>query len=153
MTKSKQLDFAMGRLDGGSVRELYTVDYRLASVFLLAIARYHRRFPTRRVRVTEGHRTATEQEKLVADGKSQTQQSLHLDGRAVDLAILKPNPRPTPSEKWVAEWDLAQYRLLDSGFVQPAALELGFEPGDILWGGHWTTLRDGVHWQMMLPPL
>lgn len=151
--KEKQIDFGLGRLDSRSVRELATVDMRLAAVMLVAIARYHAAFSARRVRVTEGHRRSDEQEKLVAEGKSQTQQSLHLDGRAVDLAIIVPNPKPTPNEKWVAEWDLKQFRLLDQQFVQPAALELGFEPGDILWGGHWTTLRDGVHWQLMLPAL
>lgn len=149
---TKEIDYGLGRLDSGSVRELYTVDWRLAAVLALAIQRYHRRFPARRIRVTEGHRPAAQQEQLVAEGKSMVKVSHHQDGRAVDLAILIPNPTPNQKAKWVAEWDLKQFRLLDT-FVQAAAIEFGFEPGDILWGGHWTTLRDGVHWQLMLPPL
>jgi len=152
-TKARTIDYALGRLDSNSIRELYTVDWRLAAVLLLAISRYHRDFPARRIRVTEGHRSAERQAQMVEEGKSKVEVSLHQDGRAVDLAILKPLAIPQNGQKWEAEWDLKQYRLLDAKYVQPAALEVGFDPGEILWGGHWTTLRDGVHWQLMLPPL
>lgn len=153
MRGSNAVDFSLGRLDSNSIRQLYTVDMRLAAVLLVAIQRYHHSFPALRIRVTEGHRTAEEQEKLVAEGKSQTRNSAHQDGRAVDIAILRPARVPQKGQKWEAVWDLHQYALFDQEYVQPAALELGFDPGDILWGGHWTTLRDGVHWQLMLPAL
>lgn len=150
---SKAIDHGMGRLDSNSVRELHTVDWRLAAVLLLAIQRYHAKVPARRIRVTEGFRSADKQEEMIAQGKSFVKVSHHQDGRAVDLAILKPLIMPQNGKRWEPLWELGQYRLLDTQFVQPSALELGFEPGDILWGGHWTTLRDGVHWQLMLPPL
>lgn len=145
------IDYGLGRLDSASVKELATVDPRLCAVVLVALARFHQRNPGLRVRVTDGHRSADEQEKLIAEGKSQTRNSAHLDGRAVDLAILKPSWGQ--GKKWEAVWDFGQYKMLDEIFIQPASLDLGFEPGDILWGGHWTTLRDGVHWQLMLPAL
>jgi len=35
--------------------------------------------------------------------------------------------------------------------MQSAARDIGLDNNDLLWGGHWTSLRDGVHWQLMLP--
>lgn len=137
------LDYSMGRLDSSSVRELATVDVRLAAVVLLAASRYHLTFGNRRIRVTDGFRTVAEQEQMVRDGKSRTLNSHHLDGRAVDLAIIIDGK---------ANWKLPLYQELDA-VMQSAALDLGLDQGDLLWGGHWTTLRDGVHWQLMLPPI
>lgn len=146
MRGSHALDYAMGRLDSKSVVELRDIDCRLAAVVLVAAARYHATFPNRRLRVMDGRRTMVEQEALVAKGSSQTINSHHLDGRAVDLAIILKGNREE------AIWKLKEYEFLDT-FMQKAALDIGFDAGDLLWGGHWTTLRDGVHWQLMLPPL
>lgn len=137
------LDYSLGRFDSASVRELRGVDVRLASVVLVAGARYHAAFPERRLRVTDGLRTIEQQRQLVRDGKSKTMNSSHLDGRAVDLAIIT---------KGKANWAVPLYKDFDK-WMQEAALSIGLDPGDLLWGGHWTTLRDGVHWQLMLPPL
>lgn len=138
-----ELDYSLGRFDSASVRELRDVDVRLASIVLVAGARYHASFGNRRLRVTDGRRTVEEQEQLVRDGKSRTMNSHHLDGRAVDLAIIIDRK---------AHWSLPLYEELNR-FMQSAAADIGFDPGDLLWGGHWTSLRDGVHWQLMLPPL
>lgn len=143
MSKGHVLDFSLGRLDSNSVRELRDVDCRLASVVLVAACRYHASFANRRLRVTDGIRSVADQEQMFRDGKTRTLNSHHLDGRAVDLAIVIDRK---------AHWALPLYEELDA-FMQKAALDIGLEPGDLLWGGHWTTLRDGVHWQLMLPPL
>ena len=150
----REIDYALGRFDSNSVRELRDVDVRLATIVLVAGARYHAAFPSgRRLRVTSGRRTTEEQEALVRDGKSRTMNSHHLDGRAVDLAIIERSPTPQwDGSKVRAIWDLREFQLLDN-FMQKAATDIGFEPGDLLWGGHWTSLRDGSHWQLMLPPL
>lgn len=137
------IDYALGRLDSASVRQLRDVDVRLASVLLVAASRYHAAFGSRRLRVTDGRRSMADQERLFAEGKTRTLNSHHLDGRAIDLAIIIDRK---------ANWALPLYEEVD-GFMQKAAIDIGLEPGDLLWGGHWTTLRDGVHWQLMLPPL
>lgn len=137
------LDYALGRLDSNSVLELRDVDCRLAAVVLVASCRYHAAFSGRRLRITDGRRTVEEQEKMVRDGKSRTMNSHHLDGRAVDFVIIVNGK---------ANWALPLYEELD-GFMQKSALDIGLDAGDLLWGGHWTSLRDGVHWQLMLPPL
>lgn len=137
------LDYSLGRLDSNSVRELRDVDCRLAAVVLVASCRYHAAFAGRRLRITDGRRSVEEQEQMVRDGKSRTMNSHHLDGRAVDFAIIVNGK---------ANWALPLYEELD-GFMQKAALDIGLDAGDLLWGGHWTSLRDGVHWQLMLPPL
>lgn len=138
-----EIDYSLGRFDSASVRELRDVDVRLATVVLVAGARYHAAFGNRRLRVTDGRRTVEEQEAMVRDGKSRTMNSHHLDGRAVDLAIIIDRK---------AHWALPLFEEVDR-FMQSAALDVGLDPGDLLWGGHWTSLRDGVHWQLMLPPL
>jgi len=143
MTKL-ELDYSIGKLDSNSVRELRDIDCRLCSVVLLAAARYHAAFGPRRLRVTAGRRTEEEQEALVASGASRTMNSRHLTGRAVDLAII--------IGKNKAVWDWSFYRELD-GYMQKAATDIGLDEGDLLWGGHWVTLRDGVHWELMIPEL
>lgn len=144
MTGGKhEIDYSLGRLDSASVRQLRDVDVRLASVLLVAACRYHAAFAGRRLRVTDGRRSSADQERLLAEGKTRTLNSHHLDGRAVDLALIINGK---------ANWSLPLYEEID-GFMQKAAIDIGLEPGDLLWGGHWTTLRDGVHWQLMLPPL
>jgi len=141
VTDGNVLDFSLGRLDSQSVQRLRDCDVRLASVVLVAAARYHGVFPSRRLRVTETRRTEARQRALVADRKSNTLNSHHLDGRAVDLAIITDRK---------ANWSFPLYEQLDE-FMQSAARDIGLDNNDLLWGGHWTALRDGVHWQLMLP--
>lgn len=86
--------------------------------------------------VSEGLRTRERQRELVAAGKSQTQNSRHLTGHAVDLVILNPDGS--------ANWNFRQYAALDV-LVQSVAMPLGIP---VEWGGNWKSLRDGPHWQL-----
>lgn len=84
--------------------------------------------------VTEGLRTIDRQRQLVADGKSQTMDSLHLTGDAIDVAAYVAG-----SVTW--EWDL--YEEVAAAFKRAAdELDIAIE-----WGGDWTTFKDGVHFQ------
>lgn len=85
--------------------------------------------------VTEGLRTVERQKELFATGKTQTMKSKHLVGRAVDLVAM-PNGRVS----W--EW---KYYIHIATAMKQAAKELGV---DIEWGGDWTTIKDGVHFQL-----
>jgi hypothetical protein len=84
--------------------------------------------------ITEGLRTVERQKKLVADGKSQTMNSRHITGDAIDVAAFVDGQL-----SW--EWDL--YERIAIAFKR-AAQELGL---DIEWGGDWVTFKDGVHFQ------
>lgn len=85
--------------------------------------------------ITEGLRTPERQRQLVAAGKSQTQNSRHLTGHAVDVFAY-----PTPAGSW--EWKY--YAQISAAFKQAAA-ELNIP---IEWGGDWKTLKDGPHFQL-----
>ena len=85
--------------------------------------------------VIEGLRSKERQEQLVKEGKSQTTNSRHLTGHAVDIV------------PWVdgkPSWDWKFYSEVRSAMIQ-AAGELGVE---IEWGGNWKTFKDGPHWQL-----
>lgn len=83
--------------------------------------------------VIEGLRTPARQAELVKAGASQTQNSRHLTGHAVDLAA------------WVGtvRWDWPLYPRIAAA-VKQAAKELGVP---IEWGGDWK-FRDGPHFQL-----
>lgn len=87
------------------------------------------------VRVTCGMRTYKEQAALYAAGKTRTMHSYHLKGLAIDLAIIKDGQ---------AIWDFEPYRVLNH-HIQDAADAFDVS---ITWGGHWTPLRDAVHFQL-----
>ncbi|MBZ8513170.1 M15 family metallopeptidase [Escherichia coli] len=85
--------------------------------------------------ITEGLRTKERQKQLVAEGKSQTMNSRHLTGDAVDVVA------------WVGSqvsWDWPLYEKIAQAFKQ-AAKELNTP---IEWGGDWRTLKDGPHFQL-----
>lgn len=85
--------------------------------------------------VVEGLRTPERQAKLVKTGKSQTNNSRHLTGHAIDLA-------PYVAGKLL--WDWSYYNEL-APIVKAAADELGTP---IEWGGDWKSFPDGPHWQL-----
>jgi peptidoglycan L-alanyl-D-glutamate endopeptidase CwlK len=85
--------------------------------------------------VTEGLRTLERQKELVAKGASQTLNSKHLSGRAVDLAALVGTE---------VRWDWPLYTKLADAMKQ-AAKELNIV---IEWGGDWKTFKDGPHFQL-----
>ena len=85
--------------------------------------------------ILEGVRTVARQQQLVASGASQTMNSRHITGHAVDLgAILDGELR------W--DWPL-YYQLADA--MKAAASELGIP---IEWGGDWQSFPDGPHFQL-----
>lgn len=85
--------------------------------------------------VTEGLRTRERQKQLVAAGASQTMNSRHITGHAVDLAA------------WVAgqvRWDWPLYEKLAQAMKQAAKeLKVALE-----WGGDWKTFKDGPHFEL-----
>lgn len=85
--------------------------------------------------VTEGRRTKERQAQLVKQGASQTQNSRHLTGHAVDLAVLVDGK---------LTWMWTYYSAL-AFVVKEAAKRLGVP---IVWGGDWKTLKDGPHFEL-----
>ncbi|HBL4964254.1 TPA: M15 family metallopeptidase [Escherichia coli] len=85
--------------------------------------------------ITEGLRTIERQRQLVAAGKSQTMNSRHISGHAVDVFAY-----PTSAGSW--EWKY--YEQIATAFKQ-AAKELNIP---VEWGGDWKTLKDGPHFQL-----
>ena len=85
--------------------------------------------------VIEGIRTPEKQKELKESGASQTLNSRHITGHAVDLAA------------WAAgeiRWDWPLYKQIATAMKQ-AADELGVA---IEWGGDWKTFKDGPHFQL-----
>lgn len=90
---------------------------------------------SQRFRVVEGLRTKERQAQLVAAGASQTMNSRHLTGHAVDLA-----PLVSGQVRW--DWPLF-YPLADA--LKQSADVIGV---DVEWGGDWKKWKDGPHWQL-----
>nr|WP_232799020.1 M15 family metallopeptidase [Providencia rettgeri] len=86
--------------------------------------------------VIEGKRTEARQRQLVKNGASQTMNSRHLTGHAVDCAPLV--NREIPWSDW------SKFKLVSDAMLQ-AAKELGV---DVEWGGNWTSFKDGPHFQL-----
>ncbi|HGV9231982.1 TPA: M15 family metallopeptidase [Providencia rettgeri] len=86
--------------------------------------------------VIEGKRTEARQRDLVKSKKSQTMNSRHLTGHAVDCAPLV--GREIPWNDWF------KFRLVADAMLQ-AGDELGI---DVEWGGNWTSFKDGPHFQL-----
>lgn len=109
------------RLSRRSLRNLQGVHPDLVKVVHEAILRTPVDFV-----VIEGLRTVARQRELVASGASQTMDSRHITGHAVDLAA------------WVGEirWDMGLYYQI-AATVQKAAKTLAVP---IRWGGCWLRL-------------
>lgn len=111
-----------------SFKELEGVKYELADVATRALLCY----TTIDFCCFDGIRTRKEQQQYVANGKSKTMQSKHLDGLAVDLV---PIVNGTPKWDWTLIYQVAFA-------MDQAATELGFA-NHIRWGGAWDrTLAD-----------
>lgn len=86
--------------------------------------------------VIEGKRNEARQRDLVAGGKSQTMNSRHLTGHAVDCAPLVNGTIP---------WnDWSMFRKVSEAMMV-AAKEFGV---DLEWGGNWKSFKDGPHFQL-----
>lgn len=124
-------------MTGDDYQTLQYVHPALSACVILAHGRYRHLRYDRDFRVTSGFRTLAEQQRLVKAGKSKTLQSYHLEGMAVDLAILS-------RDRSKAFWELSAYKYLND-CMQYAAQQVGIR---LTWGGDWIKLRDGVHWQV-----
>ena len=87
--------------------------------------------------VIEGLRTKERQEQLVASGASQTMNSRHLTGHAVDLLPIDP-----ATGRGDFSWPL--YDLLGPAVKKAAARE----GVPIIWGGDWRSFKDGPHFEL-----
>lgn len=85
--------------------------------------------------VMEGVRPIEKQAEYVAAGTSQTMNSRHLTGHAVDLV-----PLVGYQPSW--DWDY-YYPLAEHIKAMAAALDTMVD-----WGGDWETFKDGPHWEL-----
>ena len=113
-----------------SLKNLSEVHPHLQAVINLALVKSDTDFL-----VYEGGRTLAEQKKLVAEGASQTMNSRHLTGHAVDVV---------PLIEGEVRWDWPLYRKLAVA-IKAASKELNIP---IEWGGDWRRFKDGPHWQL-----
>jgi hypothetical protein len=118
-----------------SLSRLADVNPQLRALMLATEAEAARRGVD--LEVSEGMRTAERQAQLVAQGASQTMNSRHLTGNAVDLHIVGPDG--------AANWDFEAYRPI-ADIAKATAANMGIN--DFVWGGDWQSLRDGVHFQI-----
>lgn len=119
------------------VSRLTGVDPDLIAVMVAAAKVFALTNPGRFVRFTEGLRSRQRQLELVADKKSQTVNSRHLVGKALDVAIIEADGR--------ALWDFGDYRSLYL-IAEDIAEEMGVF---IVWGGHWSSFPDGCHFEVV----
>ena len=85
--------------------------------------------------VLEGLRSPERQQTLVASGASQTLNSRHITGHAVDLGAWVDNQ---------VDWSWPLYAKIANA-MKTAAKELGVS---IVWGGDWRTFKDGPHFEL-----
>jgi len=85
--------------------------------------------------VLEGVRSKARQEQLVAAGASQTLNSRHIPGHAVDLGAWVDNQ---------VDWSWPLYHKIAAA-MKEAAKELNVA---LVWGGDWRTFKDGPHFEL-----
>ncbi|GAB5503412.1 M15 family metallopeptidase [Pyruvatibacter sp.] len=85
--------------------------------------------------VLEGLRTVERQKTLVEEGASQTMNSRHLTGHAVDLGAWVGG-----TVRW--DWPL-YYKIADAMKAAAEELQVPLE-----WGGNWRSFKDGPHFQL-----
>jgi peptidoglycan L-alanyl-D-glutamate endopeptidase CwlK len=85
--------------------------------------------------VTEGLRTRARQAALVKAGASQTLNSRHVTGHAVDVVALVDGK---------VRWDWPLYPRIAQA-IKAAAKAQGVS---LVWGGDWPRLRDGPHFEL-----
>lgn len=85
--------------------------------------------------VLEGLRTKARQAELVASGASQTMNSRHITGHAIDLGAYVAGQ---------VRWDWPLYDKI-AATMKKAAAEVGVP---IEWGGDWKSFKDGPHFQL-----
>lgn len=110
---------------------------RLAGVHprLVSVFRELAKSPRVSFFIVEGLRSMERQKELVRKGASRTYYSRHLTGRAVDICVL---------ENGKVTWDFEAYRR----FADIVKEEAAIQGVPIIWGGDWSTLRDGPHFEL-----
>lgn len=95
--------------------------------------------------IIQGVRSEAQHQANLKAGKSQTKKSRHVPAFnkcgmacAVDMAPLLPDGKTIPWKDW------GSFQRLDAA-VQLAEQETGIP---VTWGGGWTTLKDGNHWEL-----
>jgi peptidoglycan L-alanyl-D-glutamate endopeptidase CwlK len=118
-------------LNERSIARLVGVNQDLVNVVQLAAERSQVPFI-----ITEGVRTTARQAELLARGASQTMNSKHITGRAIDVAAVIDGK---------VSWNYPYYVSISKTFKE-AASELGVR---IRWGGDWKSFKDGPHYELM----
>lgn len=120
----------MYRFSNRSLKNLKGVDAKLVILagLMLNISPYD-------FVITEGLRTRERQKFLVKTGKSQTMNSKHLTGHAIDIAILI-NGKVT--------WEYKYYKEFAYEFKKLAKF-LNF---NVTWGGDWKSFIDAPHFSI-----
>ena len=85
--------------------------------------------------ISEGMRSKERQKELFDDGKSQTMNSRHLTGHAVDVYAWKDG---------AVSWEFEDYETINIAFSQAAKLT----NIDYVWGGSWKSFKDGPHFEL-----
>ena len=85
--------------------------------------------------ITEGVRTLERQKELFEAGKSQTMNSRHLKGFAVDIAVFIEGK---------ITWEFSKYQIV-ADHIKKVAKDLGIP---IVWGGDWVSFKDGPHFEL-----
>ena len=88
---------------------------------------------------TKTLRTQAEQDEMVKKGWSQTRNSKHLKGKAVDLVPINP-ATGKPDANYAQGYDAI------SKAMRKAAQDEGVS--DLSWGGDWKSFQDKPHWQV-----
>lgn len=127
-------------LDDRSIRRLVGVHHDLVAVIKEAAANAD----DESFVVTEGPRTFIRQLELFNAKKSQTMKSRHLTGHAVDLAVWYDKDADKVVDADELSWKFADYQKL-AALIKETAAHLGIP---IVWGGDWTTLKDGPHFEL-----
>lgn len=121
MTEEVKSDF---KLSNKSLERMEGVDSKLVDVVKRAIE-----LTTIDFGITEGKRTKERQSQLVKQGLSQTMNSKHLDGKAVDVVAYIDGK---------VDWTFEHYITIAEAFKK-ASDELGVK---VRWGGSWSYLSD-----------
>ncbi len=85
--------------------------------------------------ISEGLRTKERQKVLFDAGKSQTMNSRHITGKAVDIAVIREGE---------VTWDFKYYQLV-ADHIKKIAKDMKI---DIVWGGDWQSFKDGPHFEL-----
>ena len=85
--------------------------------------------------ISEGMRSKERQKILYDTGKSQTMNSRHLTGHAVDVYAWKDG---------AVSWEFEDYETINIAFSQAAKLT----NIDYVWGGSWKSFKDGPHFEL-----